>query len=472
MKKNKLTILLVLLLVSICIFLTTFYILEPDYFWHIKAGEYMFKNGVLTHDIFSWVVNGKYWMSHEWLFEVILYCFKLVFGKFHTLVYCFVSLLILMSIIFYYNRKKLTKNIPYTLLYLTLFVTTSLLFIQARPHMLSYSFIALTIALLYDLYKNENSKKVYFIPLISILWANYHGGSSNLSYIFTLMFLFSGLFNIKLKKIEIKKLTKKQIIKYLLIAVLCAIGICINIHGFKMFIYPYENILDTTMISNINEWQSTSFTNLYNYVYIIFLLVIIILMVFNNKKIKLIDILLLVATIVLGIKSLRFWLYCPIVMSFSIFDYFDERKVGKKTNIFISIIIVLLIGSSIFIGFNKFKNFKYEIYIDNKTLKVLEKENPKRLFNMYDYGGELVYHNIPVFIDGRADLYSKYNLQDAFDIMTAYYTYPDLIRKYDFDYMLLKKDGTFKLQFYLKYNKLYEVIYENDELMLYKKTVK
>lgn len=468
MKKNKLFILFILLFISICLFLLIFYGIEPDYFWHIKAGEYMFKNGVLTHDVFSWVLNGKYWMSHEWLFEIIIYSFKLLFGKYHTIIYCFISLLSLLSIIFIHNRKNITKNVPYTLMYMTLFAIVSFGFIQARPHMISFCFIALTIWFLNDLYKNENSKKIYFLPLIAILWANIHGGSSNLTYIFAFIFLFSGLFSIKFKNIESNKLTKKQIYKYLIVIVLCMLGICINIHGFKMFIYPYENMLDSMMMGNINEWQPTTFTDVFNYSYFIFIAMVIIIIFFSNKKIRLIDCLLLVATAFLGIKSLRFWLYCPIVMSFVIFDYFDERKLDKGTSLVVSIIIIGLIGAFAF-NFRSITNVEYEIYLNKKVIKILKDEKPKRLFNMYDYGGELVYNDIPVFIDGRADLYSKYNLGDYLYIVNCNDNYDSLIDKYDFDYLLVSKK--YELYKYLNNDEEYEELYKNKYLVLYKKTV-
>ena len=74
MKNNrKLFIIFTIFVISMSLFLLNFMRIDSDYFWHIKAGEYMFNNKVLTHDIFSWYVNGKYWMSHEWLFEIIMY---------------------------------------------------------------------------------------------------------------------------------------------------------------------------------------------------------------------------------------------------------------------------------------------------------------------------------------------------------------------------------------------------------------
>ena len=90
MKKNNFYYLL-LLIVSISFASLVCFHLEPDSFWHVKAGEYMLKHGVLKHDIFSWAVLSKYWMSHEWLFEVILASLKSLFGTTHVYIYCFIS---------------------------------------------------------------------------------------------------------------------------------------------------------------------------------------------------------------------------------------------------------------------------------------------------------------------------------------------------------------------------------------------
>ena len=127
MKKNK--VLLFVLFISISIFLVTLYSIEPDYFWHIKAGEYMFKNGILTHDVFSWVVNGKYWMSHEWLFEMFIYSLKSIFGNIHPIIYVSICLFGLYNVLFFTNKKNIQKNIPYTLLYLMFLGILSITFI-------------------------------------------------------------------------------------------------------------------------------------------------------------------------------------------------------------------------------------------------------------------------------------------------------------------------------------------------------
>lgn len=460
MKKSKMF--LILLFLSSITFLTSHFVLETDYFWHIKAGEYMFMNGVLTHDIFSWFAYGKYWVSHEWLFEVLLYSLKVLFGKYHSIIYIGGCLLFLFSLIIILNRNKISKNIFYTLVYFVLFIALSLGFIQARPHLLSFSLVAISIYLCLDLFKNKASKKIYFLPFISILWANIHGGSSNLSYILCGMFIISGLIDIRLKKIESIRISKKQIYRYLIVLVLCMLGVCVNIHGFKMFIYPYVNILDTTMINTILEWQSTSISNITHWIYYIYVLFIIVTLLLSSKKIRLIDLVLLLFVSYLGFKSIRFWLYSPIIMSFIIFNYVREIKTSLWVTYVFSIVLVIVC----IVGVCSFKQIKLTSYLNlnRDVINILKNEEPKRLFNEYDYGGELIYYDIPVFIDGRADLYSKYNYKDYIDIMSC----GKAIYKYDFDYLLMSK----KNSLYDCLNKdIYEILYENNKLILYKKTV-
>ena len=433
-----------------------------------QNGEYMFKNGVLTHDVFSWIIKGKYWMSHEWLFEVIIYSLKNVFGKIHPIIYMFLCLGSLFSILFFTNKKNITKNIPYTLLYLMFLVIVFMTYIQARPHLMSFSFIALTIYFLYDLYKNENSKKLYFLPLVTILWSNVHGGSSNLSYLLCLIFLIFGLFKFSFKKIEANRLSKKQILKYLIVMVLCMISVCINIHGFKMFIYPYENMMDSVMLNNISEWQPTNLNNAFHYVYFVFILFVVMTMLLSEKKINFMDFILFGFCFYLGLKSIRFWTYSPIIMYYIVFNYVKERKPDECTNLILGVFSVLLV-----VGFAccspMLFNVKYNNLLDSKVINIIKQENPKRLFNMYDYGGELVYNDIPVFIDGRADLYSKHNYKDYLNISNCSGDYAKLIDKYEFDYLLLSKK--YPIYYSIKNSEGYELIYQNKNLALYKKTV-
>ena len=95
-KKNKWVLLFVLFILSFSLLIASFCFFEPDYYWHIKAGEYMFSNKtILISDKFSWYLRGTYWFSHEWLFEILLYLLSIVFPKCHVFIYVFIFMSLL-----------------------------------------------------------------------------------------------------------------------------------------------------------------------------------------------------------------------------------------------------------------------------------------------------------------------------------------------------------------------------------------
>ena len=137
-----------------------------DYYWHVKAGEYMVNNlKIPYHDIFSWygISNNLYWMSHEWLSEVVLYIYRYIFKGLGPLIFNLSMYLLLITVIYKHNKEKLEKNKIFTFLWaLVGFLIFSKVMLP-RPHMISYTLLAFTIYILYDNFNNKNSKKIYFL---------------------------------------------------------------------------------------------------------------------------------------------------------------------------------------------------------------------------------------------------------------------------------------------------------------------
>ncbi len=457
-KKNSTLILLGILVFTFTLALASCVKIDTDFLWHVKAGEYMMKHGILNTDVFSWYMYGKSWMSHEWLFEIVIYNLSNLLGKSFYVVFSFICIGTLELILLLYNKNNYLKNVLFSLLWI-MFGFILIFYVQVRPHLVSYIFLALTTWFLYDLYKNEESRKIYFLPVLSVLWSNIHGGSSNLGYIFCFIFLITGLFSFKFSKIEANRISKKQITKYLSMALLSMIAVCINIHGFKMFLYPYQNMMDSLMISNISEWMPTTLNNVNNYPYFVLAVLILFVFIFSKKKIELMDFVLFGVSLFLGLKSIRFWPYTYIIMSFVIFNYIGKRKMDSGTNLCIGFISILLLLFSI--G-NYCRDYEDNVYfLDDKVISILKEKKPERLYNMYNYGGILIYNDILVFVDGRADLYSKYNYKDYLNISKLNGDYPKLIEKYNFDYFLVSTN--YPINTYLKYSDKYELVYENKD---------
>ena len=248
--------------------------------------------------------------------------------------------------------------------------------------------------------------------------------------------------------------------------ILCIISVCINVHGIKMLLYPYINMADSTMIHSINEWQSSSLHIPFHYNYFIFLLFLLFTFLLSSKRIQFIDLVLFLICTYLGLKSIRFWIFTPIIMNYVVFSYVEAKKTKGLTS---SIIILCIFFVSIFLCHNSISPYQYEGNISSEALSILKKANPKRLFNDYSFGGELIYHDVSVFIDGRADLYSGTVYNDFLSIIDFKKEAVSLIEKYDFDYYLLKNNSA--LDTYVSHNNQFELVYSDKKLNIYKKIV-
>lgn len=78
-----------LILLMVLFFLSVREVTDPDFWWHLRAGQYIFETRSIPHtDIFSFTFDGREWVTHEWLSEVLIYfIFKWLGGG--GLVTCF-----------------------------------------------------------------------------------------------------------------------------------------------------------------------------------------------------------------------------------------------------------------------------------------------------------------------------------------------------------------------------------------------
>lgn len=410
-----------------------------DYYWHTKVGEYIVSNlKIPYHDIFSWfgIENNLYWISQEWLSEVIIYLFDSIFKSFGPFMFTFINYIFIILLLYYFNKERLNKNIIYTFIWALVGLLIFSSVMLPRPHMLSYILLIFTIFVLYDNFNNEDSKKIYFLPVISLIWSNVHGGSANLSYILCFLFLTCALFEFKFNKLFSNKITKKQIQKFVIFGIISIFTILINPHGVKMLFYPYVNMADGLMLSSIEEWASPSLNNPNDFIVFIMMILIVLILVITNKKIKLVDLIILGFFIILGFKSVRFAPLLYIASTFIIFNYVKNYKFEVPNLLFV-ILIALIILMGGMLSYKLVNNYNKTI-IPNEIITYIKDKKPKSMFNYYNYGGYLIYNDIKVFIDGRADMYSKYNLNDA--ILLQNYGYDRILLAYDFDMIVIPKN--------------------------------
>ena len=393
-----------------------------DYWWHIKLGEWIWKNkSVPTTDVFSWygIENGLSITVQQWLADVWFYGLQRMFGSIGIFLFSLFSAMGLIFLIIKTNIKKLLINAPFSALFFVLFAVLSTLFFYGRPQIFSFYFFYIILYCLFSYTNNPKSKVIYFVPLIGCLWSNFHGGSSNLSYLLCFAFLIIGLIKLDIGKLYSERLSNKQLRTLALITGATVLSVLINPIGLDVLIYPYVNMGDSFMLAVVSEWSSPDAKNIGDLIlYFVPLLLVFFSFIITEKRIKLLDLFLLLFFTFMFMRSVRFIIFFYIAASFFAFEYMPKWSVKEIKNKFEKAVVILffvvicagVIQSIINVVPLIAKDKLISKAISDDLVTVVRNETPKRIFNDYNFGETLIYNDILVFFDSRADLYAADNI--------------------------------------------------------------
>lgn len=484
-----LNLILLLVVISILVVFMSNGILGNDFWWHIKVGEYICNTGnVPQTDIFSWygMEHNIEWTAHEWLGDVVLYGIHALGGEVAIFGFC-IFMAALFNVLIWREMRGYIQTKMGTVFYLLLTLSvTCTMFFYGRPQIFGFFFVYAELKILYTFITNPGSKTVFLIPLITVLWSNIYGGSSNLSYILCGFFLVGSLFEFKIGKIEAEKIDKRARIILLIVTVLTVGAVVLNPIGIQVLTYPYENLSDSVSMSFISEWKAPDAKLLGNLL-LFFAPVALTFIGYiqTEKKIKFLDLLVNLIFVLLFLRSVRFIMLWFIAAAFTSPAYLPEGPrvsfEGKKTRIVLSAVLLICIFFLCSTLGGIYKTCKTEnpisVAMSDEAVVAVKECNPKRIFNDYDLGETLIYNDVPVFFDARADLYSKCGiLTDGLELMSLQplniaksingINAEQLIEKYDFDYILIKKARP--LFVYLSDNpSSYPIVYEDETVSLF-----
>ena len=150
-----------------------------------------------------------------------------------------------------------------------------------------------------------------------------------------------------------------------------------------------------------------------------------------------------------------------------------DKILSIKGTVFTALIIII-------ISLLQYKTIATQNYIDNNEYPVLAASWIKgnvdiekmKLFNDFNYGSYLLFKDIPVFIDGRADAYDPVFNGKEDDIFLDYMTtsslqvwYEDTFNKYGITHIITKTNSNFNI--FLQRNIEYKNVYNDGEFSIY-----
>lgn len=474
LKENKHLILLMLFGFVVTFMFSTSKIIDYDFWFHYTAGEHFVTNGVIPNTpIFSWygIQENLPWVSHEWLFGVIIYYIYNLVGESGLYLVAPTMLGLVVALVIYLFRDIFKKN--YALSILGILVVAAIAKMGAAPRPQLFAYI-LTTVLFFILKKDseEDSKIIWTLPLLTIVWTNVHGGSYILLHAFLFLNIMMHLFDFKLGKIVFVRHDRKRLYRRLIVLLLCIVVIPLNAHGFDMVMYPFSNFGDSVMQSAISEWSSPDL-KISSHIKIYLMMAIVLCALITTKKdIKPIDMLTTFTYIFLTARSFRFALQMalvvlPIALSYtdSIDEWFKLTKEKLVTFTLCFLVCISTFGTVISVTNTIADPINMSVFPSDEILEVVKETNPKKLLNGYNEGGYLIFKDVDVFIDGRADIYSRYNLKDYLTILNFRKNALQLIEKYEFDYVLMMKNCP--ISNYMQISDNFELVTEDDTYAYY-----
>lgn len=475
---------------------------QNDTFYTIEIGELILENGIDMMDHFSFHENLAYTYPH-WLYDVFIYLCYSIGGYVGIHISSVCLLLIVLVLVFKVNRT-ITDSVVVSAFSTIICALSVSGFATARAQLASFLVFALEVYFIELFLKNGKKRYLVGLLLLSILICNIHLAVWPFYFIVYLPYLAEYVISLIASKMKVKKenkfvsflqnkfvLEKNNNIKLLFVTMFLSIftGLITPLGD-----TPYTYTINM-MMSNAQEyvkehqmlsWAQSPFTIIIAFETIFLGLI---------SKIKLRDLFMICGLVLMSIISIRHLSLLALIGTicfarlFSMFlgSYsFDVDKkiipfVCKRWVAIISFVVVI-IGSAMIANFQLSEDFvNEELYPIEATKYIKENLNIKeiKLFNEYNFGSYLLHHDIPVFIDSRADLYtSEYSgwendIFDDFHYMPS--NYQEKFEFYGITHVLIYKELNNEVNpFYTMLSKdnNYKTLYEDEYFILYEKTGK
>ncbi|MEO5950687.1 MAG: hypothetical protein ABIQ04_04525 [Candidatus Saccharimonadales bacterium] len=209
-------------IVFILIFVLSYLRLDPDFGWHLAAGDYFLHHGIPKTDIFTYTAADFPWVDHEWLSDCLLFLLHSIGG--YTLLAAVYAALWTLSF-FIIGRRVYGP--------LVLLGTIAVLpFAGVR----AVTWTVLGVVLVYIIVKTSNKQWRFLLPLLFLLWANIHGG-----------------FAIGLALIAYWTISERS--KRLLVLLILSFAVTfINPYGIDLYVEIFRTTFDGSLRWVISEW--------------------------------------------------------------------------------------------------------------------------------------------------------------------------------------------------------------------------
>ena len=403
--------------------------LDTDVFWHLAAGQWMLSHhAVIRRDVFSYTVRGHPWFDDEWGFQVLLAGLVHAIGNLAFWLVPAGSCVAALAVSLW--RWRSVGASWTTCALLSLVAGGGLALGDApRPQVISYLLFACELALL----GLARGRPVWLValPPLFFVWANVHGS-----------FLL-GLGALALETARsalLARLAPARAPRPSAAAAAAALGASatatfLNPHGPRLLAYVYTVATSPQLARLVEEWQSPNF---HSWALLALVLGPVLLTVAlasrSRRSLDTADLVLWAVTLLLALRAQRFVPYlclawCNLAAGLALFVRTSARSSRLSLPAAVCLAGGLLVGPHVPAG------------TPAAGLPVAAAERLQalrgRVFSTYGWDDYLIHLGIPVFVDGRTDLYFGTGVLEQWVQVAALRVSPDpTLARWDVRYVL------------------------------------
>ena len=225
---------------------------DSDAGWHIRNGERMLQSGTLPHtDPFSFVMQGKPWFAWEWLSDVVVGTIHLNWGL--TGVAFFYAAVIAAGVWLWFRLNWLAGgNFLLAAVFAAPMLSTANLHWLARPHVISWVFLLLTVSFAVTAPAFTISRAAGVV-LVTCVWTNMHASFFLAPVILA---IYAAGFAAKHVLCNAGLPPARAMLGY---AALSTAATLLNPYGLRLHEHVIRYVTDSALLDRVGEFQSFNF---------------------------------------------------------------------------------------------------------------------------------------------------------------------------------------------------------------------
>ena len=383
---------------------------DSDTYWQIAVGQWILDHHAMPGvDIYSFTRAGEPWTSSSWLSQVLYATSYNLAGWTGPVVLAATSIAATFALLIHILGRRIPAAYAVAIAFAALVLSMG--HFLARPHVLVLPVMLVWAHGLLTASERGEAPSPWLLPVIA-LWANLHGG-----FVFGLVLV--GAFALDALWNADRAQQKSLMLRWTAFGIGALVACCVTPYGWGS-ILAARKILDLgELLRLIYEWMPADFSKFGAFEMTILTLIGAAL----DRGVKLTPprIALVLGLLHMALSHVRnveiFALLLPIVVLAPVASQFALRpawldRAGAPMPVMAAAMVLLGGGTWVLAANRTFA--PPENQSPSAAVEALKAHHPKRVLNDLPFGGYLIWRQIPVFVDGRAELYGE-----AFDV--AYY---------------------------------------------------